>query len=291
MKIQFLSVVSAVLLGSFGMSVISPSASAFDPKFSRLRLVTPRATLPPVAPASVLPAVLPTQLPPILETAYFQEVAAHNYLSPMEQAIIAETNRLRMDPAGYADELALYEAYFNGLRLELPGLPPIETYEGFAVVEEAIAVLRETEPLLPLRSSAGMSLAASDHVTDMSITGESGHYGTDGSTPFERLNRYGQWDGSPGNRAGENLSYSPVTLDNPFDLARWHVLQLVVDDGFPNRGHREAILRPDYRVTGVACGDHPLYGLMCSMTYATEYREAETGGSKVRLPKGAGSEE
>jgi len=265
-----------MMLGCFSALVVFPAhaADTFEPKFSRLRLVTPEAPSTPTPSAPAEPATLPTQLPPILETAYFQQVSALDYLSPIEQAIVAETNRLRTNPSSYADELALYEAYFNGTRLELPGLPPMETYEGFAVVEEAIATLRDTEPLPPLQPSVGMSLAALDHVLDMGKTGDGGHYGTDGSTPFDRLNRYGQWDASPGNRAGENLSYSPLTLDDPLDLARWHVLQLVIDDGFPSRGHREALLRPEYQVTGVACGDHPVFGMMCSITYATEYLEA-----------------
>jgi uncharacterized protein YkwD len=48
---------------------------------------------------------------------------------------------------------------------------------------------------------------------------------------------------------------------------------LLVDDGVPDRGHREALLRPDYRVTGVACGYHSAYHNICVMTYADGYTE------------------
>lgn len=277
MKIDFRSLAQVTGLGSCVVVAIATAAIAHtaQPKFAQLRLVTPPTTPTNAPPTAEPAAALPTQLPPILETAFFRAVTGVEYLDALERAIVAETNRLRTAPASYASELELYLAYFDGMRLELPGLPPIETVEGIAAVEEAIAVLRETDPLPPLTPSLGMSQAALDHVMDMGSSGQSGHYGTDGSDPFERLNRYGQWDASPGNRAGENLSYSPLTLDSPHDLARWHVLQLVVDDGVPSRGHREALLRPNYRQTGVACGEHRQFGLMCSMTYASEYLETE----------------
>ncbi|MBW4490944.1 MAG: hypothetical protein KME12_24530 [Trichocoleus desertorum ATA4-8-CV12] len=55
--------------------------------------------------------------------------------------------------------------------------------------------------------------------------------------------------------------------------AKWHVIQLLIDDGVKDRGHRKSILKPDYRMTGVACGSHAAYTTMCVMEYATEYKE------------------
>lgn len=186
-----------------------------------------------------------------------------NALSTLEQEIIAETNRVRANPKAYAAELEALKQYFDGNLLKLPGQTPMETEEGASVVDEAIQVLKATPPLPALNFSAGMSLGAKDHVQDLGPNGKAGHYGSDGSDPFVRISRYGTWK----KLAGENISYSPL------NTAQWHVMQLIIDDGFPSRGHREAILKPDYQRIGVACGGHTVYDNMCVMTYATEYQE------------------
>jgi len=261
------------VVGGMLWATVTTAAPPIAPKFANLTLVTPGAragqnAAPSYDPSN--PPDLPTQIPPLASTEYLAAVATHDYLSEVEQQIVAETNRLRAEPALYAAELENLRQYFDGYLLRLPGFPPLETVEGVAAVEEAIAALRETAPLPRLTPSWGMSQAARDHVQDLGAIGADGHYGSDGSTPFDRLNRYGSWEVGSSSRAGENLSYSPI------NLARWHILQWVVDDGVPNRGHRQAILRPDYQLTGIACGAHTFYGTMCSMTYAKDYIEAES---------------
>ena len=64
----------------------------------------------------------------------------------------------------------------------------------------------------------------------------------------------------------ENIAYGE-------NAAREVVLQLLVDDGVPNRGHRDALLDPGWGVSGVACGRHRDYGQMCVMDYAMGYEE------------------
>ncbi|MBE9008869.1 CAP domain-containing protein [Pseudanabaenaceae cyanobacterium LEGE 13415] len=188
----------------------------------------------------------------------------------IEKAIVEETNRLRSNPQAYAAELAELRQYFNGNILRVPGSPAIETQEGIAAVDEAIRDLKATLPLPSLTLSQGMSLGARDHVLDLGPKGKAGHYGTDGSDPFQRINRYGTWQGS----AGENISFSPIAT------ARWHVMQLVIDDGVRNRGHRKALLNPDYRLMGSACGNHTVYGQMCVMTYSKDYTEGNVQGRR-----------
>jgi uncharacterized protein YkwD len=210
----------------------------------------------------------PSVMVAIASTEYFTDLQNVDYLSPIELAVIAETNRLRHDPKTYADELEHLKQYYDGQYLKLPGFPRIETVEGVAAVDEAIAALRNRDRLPQLTPSRGMSLGARDHVKDMGDRGTTGHYGSDGSDPFVRISRYGNWEVMPGKSvAGENISFSPL------NIAHWHILQWLIDDGVANRGHREALLRPEYRRTGVACGRHRVYENMCVMEYASDYVE------------------
>jgi uncharacterized protein YkwD len=212
--------------------------------------------------------VFPSIMMAIATTDYFTDLQDIDYLSPIEIEIIAETNRLRHDPKTYADELENLKQYYDGQYLKIPGLPNIETLEGVTAVDEAIASLRNSDRFPQLAPSRGMSLGARDHVKDMGDRGTAGHYGSDGSDPFIRISRYGNWEIIPGKSiAGENISFSPI------NIAHWHILQWLIDDGVADRGHREALLRPEYRHTGVACGAHRAYGNMCVMEYASDYMD------------------
>lgn len=180
--------------------------------------------------------------------------------------IVAETNRMRSNPAAYAEELVALLDRYNGNQIELTEIDLLyDTEEGVAAVEEAIEVLRNTDPLPLLDYRLGLERAARDHVDDMGTAGQLGHVGTDQSLPRERALRYGSID----DFQGENISYQY----DPLNTAQWHVLMLLIDDGVPDRGHRKALLNPNYRVTGVACGDHAGYDNICVMTYADGYTD------------------
>lgn len=184
-------------------------------------------------------------------------------LRTLEQALIEETNRLRANPAGYGELLLGLREYYEGSLVKVPGQPVVEVVEGVAALDEAIAVLQNTDALSTLAPSVGMAFGARDHAQDLGTKGLTGHYGSDNSDPFERISRYGRWDGG----AGENISYGQAML------AQWHITQLLIDDNVPSRGHREALLRPNYQRIGAACSAHPEFRIVCVMTYASDYQE------------------
>jgi len=58
--------------------------------------------------------------------------------------------------------------------------------------------------------------------------------------------------------------------------ARAIVLDLVVDDGVPSRGHRKGIFNPVYDTVGVAYGPHSTFGRMAALEFARAWRSNET---------------
>jgi uncharacterized protein YkwD len=152
----------------------------------------------------------------------------------LAREVAAETNQLRRDPASYLPDLEALLPRFDGLVLERPGRPFLRTEEGAAAVQEAVAALRSAGSAQPLAWSAGLARAAGDHVRDQGPVGGTEHEGTDGSDPARRMERYGQWRGA----VAENIAYGE-------NSAREVVLQLLIDDGVPGRGHREALLDPE----------------------------------------------
>lgn len=164
--------------------------------------------------------------------------------------VVAVTvNRARTNPAAYAKVIERRLAGYNGR-------------EGQRAIREAIRVMRNTASMPALRHSDLVSRAAEDHVRDQGRTGRTGHAVSDGSNPFIRTRRYLDSHG-----AAENIAYGL------FD-ARDIVVELIIDDGVPSRGHRANILNPNYGIAGVATGPHECYGVMCVMNFSVPLEPA-----------------
>lgn len=184
------------------------------------------------------------------------------YLSALENSVLDELNLARTNPQTYARILEDYRKQFQGRLVKRPGKIDLMTSEGTAAVDEAIRELKGRKPMQGFRISRGMSLAAKDHVKDTGPRGSTGHSGSDGSKPFDRMNRHGKWLRS----AGENISYGN-------DEGRAVIIQLIVDDAVAGRGHRKNIYNASFEVVGIACGPHKVYGTMCVQTFADDYQE------------------
>jgi uncharacterized protein YkwD len=186
------------------------------------------------------------------------------FLAALQMQMINEINLVRTDPKGYAKLLTNRLRYYEGNLLELPGQIPIRTQEGVRALEETIQALKIARPVPALKLSEGLSRAAADHVKDQGRHGLFGHQGTDGSTPASRAGRYSSGPA----QVGENVSYGAWI---PRDV----VIDLLVDDGVPSRGHRRNMLNPAYQHAGAACGNHSKFGTMCVIDFAITYRERQ----------------
>ncbi len=173
-----------------------------------------------------------------------------------EKDVLKYTNLARTKPKAFAEILKNRLKYYNGTLLRVPGKIPIRTHEGPKAVREAIAYLQKVKPVGPLKYSAIVSKAGRDHVADQSLTGAIGHTGADGSSSFDRLSRYGK-----ARTSGENISYG-----YPDGLSI--VIQLIVDDGVPDRSHRDNIFHGPFTTAGISVGTHKTYRNMCVIVYA-----------------------
>jgi len=186
------------------------------------------------------------------------------------EAIVAEMNRVRVDPRGYARELRAYRMRFEGKVVTLPGRDQrLLTDEGVAAVDEAIRFLERQPPLPRLLPSEIFARAARDHIRDQGGKGATGHRGSDGSTPGVRVERRGGKI-----YVAESITYGPERAD---DVVR----QLIIDDAVPARGHRKMMFDPRWRHAGAACGTHRTYRRMCVI----EFGETANGDIRPSPPR------
>ena len=173
--------------------------------------------------------------------------------------VLAEINLARIEPSRYGGFLREYRSHFKGMLYHIPGMDaPRETDEGVAAVDEAIGFLSHEKSLAPLVWSMGLAAAASELAREQGESDATGHIGARSGGMRKRIERHGKWQGQIG--------------ENPAD-ARMMVMQLLVDDGTPDRSHRKNLFNPDFGRVGAACGLHPSFGSVCVIDFATRFRE------------------
>ncbi len=155
-----------------------------------------------------------------------------NAPTALEPAILSEINRVRTNPQDYAQWLEEQRQYYDGIWLRLPGEKAIRTNKGRKVLEEAIAFLKQQQPLPPLKTSPQAAATA---------TSELENFATPNNIQY--------------------FSYGRKT-------ARGIVMGLVVDELFPDRRRRNSLLSPDAENTGVVCKPDPRYAKICAIAYS-----------------------
>ena len=174
-----------------------------------------------------------------------------------ERAVVQEMSDARVSPRAYARHLRELRDAFEGTLWRRPGRVPLRTEEGVAALDEAIAFLEPARPVGPLRFNEGLALAARRHAQDLGPRGALEHVGADGSRLSDRLNRLGTWHGL----IAENISTGEPE-------ARQVVIQLLVDDGVPGRGHRRNLFNPDLHQAGAGSAPHRDYRVVTVIDYA-----------------------
>ena len=167
---------------------------------------------------------------------------SETYLTDKEKDVILLLNKVRSNPSLFAKQ------YLENRKNS--GAYAMECYK------ELLAAI----PLPVLQPSKALHLAAKDHATDMGKKGLVGHNGSDKSSPYDRVVRYGKFTGKY-TGPWENCSYG---FENPLEI----VLQLLIDDGVVSRGHRKNIMETNTRFVGVSIMPHKTYTYNCVQDFA-----------------------
>lgn len=115
--------------------------------------------------------------------------------------------------------------------------------EGLPAMEEAVKFLKNAKPHEKVTLSYGMSYAAFKHSQFLLTAKELVHTGKNGSSMSNRLEELGDWQTT----IGENMiSTTPETR-----TADFLVMEMIIDDGVKNRGHRENIFKATFKKIGV----------------------------------------
>ena len=177
--------------------------------------------------------------------------------------VLAEINLARTEPLKYVGFLREFRSRFQGKSYRVPGTTDlIQTGEGVVAVDEAIRFLSRRKPLPPLTWSAGLAAAAAELIAAQGGSGVTGHGGLQTSGMQRRIERHGKWK----RRIGENIAYS---LDDPRSM----VIQMLIDDGIPGRGHRKNLFDPVFTSAGVSCGPHLRFGRMCVIDFSGGFKK------------------
>lgn len=154
-------------------------------------------------------------------------------LSPYEKRMVIEVNFARAYPKVYAQVIG---HYLHAKANDGGGLSHDDFIAGTELMEE----LEQSEPLAILQPMPCVYAAARAHGLDCARRGFLDHTGSNGSQPWDRILKQ-----CPDlEQANENLVGGSAS-------ARESVIDLLIDGGISNRGHRYNMLKPDWRFLGV----------------------------------------
>jgi len=165
-----------------------------------------------------------------------------NYLSEEEKKVVFLSNLSRLDGALFAK--TYLQAYVEG---KLKGK---ESH----YVRTLSAELQKVKGLPMLKPHEKLFKAATYHARDMGTKGLMGHNSSDGIDFFTRIRSFMNPSGNFS--FAENCAYG-------FSSAQDIVLQLLIDEGIPDLGHRKNLLSAKFDLVGVSIQPHKKYQYNC----------------------------
>ena len=162
-----------------------------------------------------------------------------------DKRLLEEINLLRTNPRGYANKILKMKNNFEGEILKTEDGVKIKTEEGAAAYEEAAQFLQNAEAVGHLKASKGLTRIAEELLENIQRT-DADHL--DSIDMNQIVAKYGDYTGAFG-RIMEFGGATPQQI----------VINIVVCDGDKSRAQRDNIMNKEYKVAGVAIGDHNVY--------------------------------
>ena len=185
----------------------------------------------------------------------------------IQTMLYKELNKVCQNPKSY---IPLIEAEMktlkkNNVLKKKDSSLQIQTLEGKAAYEDAIAFLQEQKEVNPLTKEIKLSYAAQDLVTDIGERGVVSHQDKDGNYMSERIEKYCEWDYC----ANEVIE---VSSKSATDI----LISLLVDDGIRDKLNRRALFQNVYNYVGISCGPHTEYEIVTVLVFAGGIRPKGT---------------
>ncbi len=185
----------------------------------------------------------------------------------IQTMLYKELNKLRQNPKSY---IPLIEAQMktlkkNNVLKKKDSSLQIQTLEGKAAYEDAIAFLQAQKEVNPLTKEIKLSYAAQDLVADIGERGVVSHQDKDGNYMSERIEKYCEWDYC----ANEVIE---VSSKSATDI----LISLLVDDGIRDKLNRRALFQNVYNYVGISCGPHTEYEIITVLVFAGGIRPKGT---------------
>ena len=179
-----------------------------------------------------------------------------------EIEILKEINELRKNPSAYTEKIIKNKVYFREGTNVWKGPDckrAIKTEEGPAAYDEAIDYLNtKAVPVEELVPSIGMNKIAKDLLVE---------YQKDVNANIDLepiIAKYGDFQG----KFHRIVEFGGNTAENV-------VINLIVNDGDPNRSHREILLSDEIKRIGVAHGIHDSYFFCSVILICTKFDEID----------------
>jgi uncharacterized protein YkwD len=205
-------------------------------------------------------------------------VAAQEINAPdaeLQRQVVDELNFARTRPQDYIEGLVAYRSTIQG-RYALktvegqygPYTVRTRLSEGTSAVDKAIDFLKKQAPIAPMAGDAKLLAAARRFADEQARSGKWGHESADGSALSDRIAQ----DGTRRNFNAETIMYGKSSAQ---DI----VMHLIIDDGVPDRSHREVIFDPALTLAGTVCRPHPKW-MICVGEYSSNEPEAMRRSSR-----------
>ena len=196
----------------------------------------------------------------LLATTLFNSSYAQEDLSSFDAITLAKAKKVSYNPlcSNQSNEVVLYcnLARADGKKfVEFILKPYLEdtgdtTYSEY--LQSLIIQLNRQRELPMLKHDLWLEMMAKSYALRAGKRGITGHDRFDQRFALLRILR---------KTCGENCSYG---IENPVEV----VIQLLVDEGIKNLGHRRNILSPDFKLIGVGFAKHSNYDINCVQEFS-----------------------